>query len=221
MPRPSHALEAHELVRPVRRTLRVRYLLRRPPGRAPRRGWPLLIYLHGAGAKGNDPALLTREPLPALAAQLPFNAILACPQCPAGLSGFRMEDLDGWLDELLRTLPADPRRVLLTGQSMGGRGVYEWAYERADRFAALAPVCAVGLPTLAPRLRGLPVWIFHGALDGVVPFARAKEMHAALRAVGVPAKLTRMAHGGHGIGAQAYTQPGLWRWFEGARRGGV
>lgn len=208
------ALESRVLARTVRRRLRVRYLLRRPTGKAPADGWPLLIYLHGAGAKGNRLDLVAREPLLQLAATgHAAKWLIACPQCPAERSGFCVEDLDRWLDDLLATLPADPRCVCLTGQSMGGRGAYEWAYERASRFAALLPVCAFGLPALAPRLRGLPVWSFHGARDEVVPVARAEEMHAALRAAGVAARFNRLARGAHAIGRQVYARKEVWKWL--------
>ncbi|MDR6550839.1 dienelactone hydrolase family protein [Paenibacillus qinlingensis] len=181
---------------------------------------PLLLYLHGAGSKGENLQLVEQSVLPQTLAEtgLPFPCIVVCPQCPGSRSGWQPDLLGELLDELITALQIDPSRVYATGISMGGRGVYELAYDYGDRLAAIVPLCAFGIPNLAPRLRQLPIWAFHGDQDEVLPFARGQEMAEALQATGSPAIFTRLEGLHHDIGETVYRSKEMWEWLKGQQR---
>ena len=190
-----------------------------PPAQGEIAGSRLLLFLHGAGEKGDDLEPVRSAVLPRLLEQglnLPLTVV--CPQCPADRSGWPIEDLQVFLDGLLELHAFDPDRVCLTGISMGGRGTWEWGCAQADRFTAIIPICGPSLPTLAPRLARLPSWIFHGIEDGIVSVARSDEMFAALQAVGAPARYTRLDGQGHNCGVAVYTSIDLLSWLSAQRR---
>jgi predicted peptidase len=205
--------------RTVTRTVTLNYLLRHPPGYRQDQLRPAVLFLHGAGAKGDDPGKVQNEALPRLVREgMDFPFLLVCPQCPDGVQGWPIDDLAVLVRALREQYPIDPERLYLTGISMGGRGVWEYAYSHAGSLAAIAPVCGFGIPNLAPRLRDLPVWAFHGEHDDVLPAARTDEMVHALKQTGNPVRYTRLAGIGHSCGRIAYSNPELWAWLAGRRR---
>jgi predicted peptidase len=116
------------------------------------------------------------------------------------------------LAALQRNYPADPRRLYLTGQSMGGFGAW-LAYTRYPGvFAAIVPVCGGGDPA-AVVPNATAVWAFHGDRDTVVPVGRAREMVAAIEAVGAPIRYTEYPGRDHNIFAEAYGEPELADWL--------
>src|SRR6185437_1098771 len=92
------------------------------------------------------------------------------------------------LDEVLRDYKVDPKRVVLTGLSMGGRGSWEMAAAHPDRFAAVIPICGPGDPDAAGRLKGLPVWTFCGDADRDETVLNLREMVRKLRDAGYQAR---------------------------------
>lgn len=116
------------------------------------------------------------------------------------------------LAALQRDYLADPRRLYLTGQSMGGFGAW-LAYTRYPGvFAAIVPVCGGGDPA-AVVPNATAVWAFHGDRDTVVPVGRAREMMAAIEAVGARVRYTEYPGRGHNIFAEAYGEPELADWL--------
>jgi predicted peptidase len=174
-----------------------------------------MLFLHGAGEKGDDPQRILAAALPKAITESSqaFPFWLLCPQCPLHRSGWQIETIVQLLDDLADQLPIDRSRIYATGVSMGGRGVYELAYDYGNSLAAIVPICAFGIPNLAPRLSGLPIWAFHGELDEVVPLARGAEMVEALLHVGSPTRFTTLQGEGHNIGSFVYKQPELWQWL--------
>ena len=204
----------------VTRTVAMNYLIRYPAAYSTDRSWPSVLFLHGAGGKGDDLGKVQNEVLPRLVSEgRDFPFLLVCPQCPEGLPGWPIDDLAVLIGALKDQLPVDPERLYLTGISMGGRGAWEYAYWHADDLAAIVPLCGPGIPNLTPRLKDLPVWAFHGEEDDIVPVQRSEEMAAALKAAGNPnVRFTRLAGVGHNCGQAAYGSPELWRWLARQRR---
>lgn len=196
------------------------YLLYLPEPR--RQRWPLVLFLHGAGERGEDLSKLTAHGLPKLAAlgqRFPF--IIASPQCPAdSWWPWEVERLNLFLDHLLARYPVDAQRVYLTGLSMGGYGSWQLALRYPERFAALVPICGGGtaLPGLAARLARMPIWAFHGEDDAVVPLGESQRMVAAVNAAGGRARLTVYPGVGHNAWEAAYREPELYSWLVAQRR---
>jgi len=92
------------------------------------------------------------------------------------------------------------------------------AIKHPGLFSALAPVCGGGNPGDVGKIGGMPVWMFHGAKDNVVPLRRSQEMLDALRLCGNDAKLTAYPEIGHDSWKQAYADPELYKWLEKSSR---
>jgi len=189
------------------------YWLYRPARPKRHHSWPLVVFLHGAGERGNDLNSVKRHgPLKLVEQGENFPFLIAAPQCPQNDWWFTSE-LDAWLSELLKQLPVDEKRIYLTGLSMGGFATWYWAIEHPERFAAIAPVCGGGEPFLVERIKDVPVWAFHGADDNVVPLRRTLEMVDALKKVGKNVRFTVYENTGHDSWTKAYNTPELYEWL--------
>lgn len=202
--------------REITKRLTARYLLYLPDGYAPDtdKRWPLILFLHGAGERGTDTEKIARlGPLGYAKKHPEFPFIVVSPQCPLQ-EDWSPEVLDALLDEILAEHRVDEDRVYLTGFSMGGWGTWELAMERTERFAAIAPLCGRVIPLLCGRLWKMPIWVFHGDKDDVVPFEHSREMVGYLRGMGNDKiEFTVYPGAGHDIWERSYDRPELYAWF--------
>ncbi len=204
----------------VTRDLACSYLLYLPAdyGRDAQQRWPLILFLHGAGERGNNLDLVKKHGLPKiLQNRTDFPFIVVSPQCPRG-QWWNNQVLIGLLDEIMARYAVDPRRVYLTGLSMGGFGTWSLAIEYPDRFAAIAPICGGGIPYQLDRIRHVPVWAFHGARDNIVPLFESKRMVETLERMGGQAMLTVYPQAEHDSWTATYNNPKLYEWFLEHRR---
>ena len=211
---------SHKLAAQVVKDVRLRYLLYLPPGcGVGKKRWPMMLFLHGAGERGGRLSTAKKHGPPKLidaGRELPM--IVVSPQCPSG-QWWSADALTALLDEVAGQHPVDAGRVYLTGLSMGGRGTWTLAIEHPERFAAIAPVCGWGEPFAAFRLKSMPVWIFHGARDPVVPVVKSEEMFAALRRAGNRrVRLTVYPDAEHDSWSETYANPELYAWMLRHRR---
>ena len=181
---------------------------------------PLVLFLHGSGERGDDLEHVATVGLPLLLERLPEPAFVVAPQCPEEVrwTDF-LDDLGIILEDLSARYPVDPRRVYLTGLSMGGQGAWYLAAYMPERFAAVVPVCGRSNPGAAERLKDMPIRVFHGADDGVVPLNESEKMINALQAAGSQAELTVFPGVGHDSWTPAYRDPELYSWLFAQRRG--
>lgn len=201
---------------------RMKYLLFLPEGlrNNSRKKWPVILFLHGAGEKGNDLEILKRHGIPKVVAEQPeFPFVAVSPQCRER-SGWRthLDTIHSLLVSVLQTYPADPRRIYLTGISMGGNGAWSLAARFPTSFAAVAPVCGYGLradgfPQKVCVLRDVPVWAFHGARDTIVPVVESQILVNTLKSCGGRIRFTVYPRCGHDSWTQTYENPELYRWF--------
>ncbi len=209
------------LERTITKTVRLPFLVFTPPdmNTAPEQGWPLVLFLHGSGERGDDLGLVVQRGLPKVATQQHLPFIMLAPQCPAYTTwATQLDALDALLSEATSTLLVDEKRVLLTGMSMGGGGAWLLASTFPERFAALVPVCASKwyaghVDEQVRHLTHLPVWAFHGEADDVVPFAETVKLTDALKRQGGNVRFTRYPGVGHNSWNQAYAEPDLYPWL--------
>jgi len=195
---------------------------------------PLVVFLHGAGKKGNDnigpmslawsfitPEAQAKNPCFVLAPQVPINRLWVSYNLKA------MESVDTevveitpemaaaleLVDEMLKTRPIDPRRVYVVGQSMGGYGTWDAMVRRPDLWAAAVPICGGGDPAKAEKIKAIPVWAWHGESDTMVPVTGSRKMIEALKATGAQPLYTEIAKGGHGVWIKAFADPKLYDWL--------
>jgi predicted peptidase len=165
----------------ITRTVSGQYLLYLPKNYDPARRWPLLMYLHGGMGRGDDVERMKWYPVVRMCYDndsLPF--IVLSPQCPAGKTWTDHEMLIALLDKIVSENSVDTTRIYLAGYSMGGQGVWFLAYMHPERFAAIAPMSGIGNKLWASRLKKIPVWVFHGGQDRLIPVAEAHEMIEAI-----------------------------------------
>lgn len=179
-----------------------KHLLVRPKEVKAGETYPLVVFLHGAGERGSDPAVLAKHFFPAMLSEEyreRFPCFILAPQCP---SGERWGSLDWRTGEdsgemtaplaavkalvgsALEEFPIDEDRLYLTGLSMGGYGTWDWTTREPGFWTAAAPICGAGDTKKAAAVKDLPLWVAHGDQDNAVPVERSREMVAAVVAAG-------------------------------------
>ena len=175
---------------------------------------PLLLFLHGSGECGRDLDKVKVNGPPKLFPRFGLDrfSVLA-PQCPDE-SGWEPQRLAALVIEVAAETLADPRRIYVTGLSMGGTGALDLAAEIPERLAAAAILCGEGSPSRASRIGNLPLWLFHSAADRSVPVQSGDRLFDALRAQDAPVTYTRYADADHGATwERAYGSPLLYDWL--------
>lgn len=213
-----------EMNRTVTKFIRVelQYLLEYPKTIQSGQPLPLIVFLHGSGERG-DSIDLVRVHGPWYYAEhySDFPFMILAPQCEEGET-WEPVKLDLLLDEIIASYPVDTSRIYLTGLSRGGFGTWDWALYRTDRFAAIAPVCGASNYHVlnANKLKDIPVWVFHGALDDVIPVSFSAELVKKLRSLGADVKFTVYPDAGHDSWTETYMNPELYKWFLSHRKTG-
>ena len=203
--------------------------------------WPVILYLHGSGERGDDNVRQLTIGLPVALRLYPqrYRAIVVIPQCASDQEwyGAMEQQALAALAASIREFRGDPRRVVVTGLSMGGAGAWYMARHRG-RFAAIVPVCGevarrpddpfpiplppdlariVGAPdpyaSLARAIGRTPVWAFHGDRDDTIPVTESRRMTAALRAGGGEVHFTEYRGVDHDSWDRAYSDERLARWI--------
>lgn len=187
--------------------------------------WPLVVALHGYEERGDEfehmlsglGSVLTENP------NL-YRAVVVLPQCPTDLVwavvdrpwaqglGSAESHVEACIDRVCTRFSIDPRRIALTGNSMGGFGTFVIGARRAQRFRCLVPICGGGIPDeviedYASDLRGKPVWAIHGGDDDIVVPSESEHMVAALREVGAEVRHTVYGGVGHVSWEKAWRDP--------------
>ena len=202
--------------------------------------YPLVILFHGAGERGtNNVAQLVHGATDILnyMREKGIEGYFIAGQCPDGrqwvdtpwsLMAHRMPAKPSeslalmieLIEKTMKELPVDRNQVLVTGISMGGYGTWDIVQRHPDWFAAAMPCCGGGDVTLAWKIRGVPIWAFHGDQDWVVPFKRSRDMVAALWAVDGNVRYREYPGVGHGCWGPTYADwDNVLSWFFAQRKG--
>jgi predicted peptidase len=200
--------------------------------------YPLVVFLHGAGERGSDNLKQLVWGMREFSHQerrRKYPAYVLAPQCPdeqkwvevdwsSDVSPFPKEPsqplalLRQLIAALIESAAVDPRRVYITGLSMGGYGVWDCLARYPDLFAAAAPICGGGDPETAERFKDIPMWCFHGADDTVVKPKRSREMIEALKKWGAEPKYTEYPGVGHNSWSPTFENPEFHAWLFSHRR---
>jgi len=193
---------------------------------------PLILFLHGAGERGDDNALQLKHGVTDLIRFSLTNggSIVIAPQCPKDMQwvnthwsapSHSMPSMPSTpmklalllLQEKIAKLPVDPARVYVTGVSMGGYGTWDIIQRKPDLFAAAMPICGGGDSALAPKINKLPLWVFHGDADGAVPVARSRDMVKALKACEGNVQYREYPGAGHDVWTRTYSDRMVLAWL--------
>ena len=200
--------------------------------------YPLVLFLHGAGERGNDntsqikaDSMLMNLLSPSNREEYPCIAI--APQCPAGKQWM---DIPSWdygsyqideipeneimtavinlIKEVESTYRVDSRRIYIAGLSMGGYGAWDAIIRYSDLFAGAVICCGAGDPSKAEVIKDMPIWVFHGDADTVVPVSGSRDMVDALKKAGSSlVKYTEMPGYDHVCWPQAFATQDLFPWL--------
>lgn len=184
--------------------------------------WPLMLFLHGAGERGNDIQRVTiHGPLKLVKQGRKFPFIIVAPQCAAG-EIWKNDELLQLLKQVKQSFRVDETRVYLVGLSMGGYGTWKLATCYPEKFAAIVPISGgadlidilLVNPEKADALKSLPVWAFHGAQDPVVPVTESESSVAMLKKIGATeVKLTIYPDATHDAWTRTFENPELYDWL--------
>ena len=206
--------------------------------------WPVILFLHGAGERGDDGLIQTQVGIGAAIRRFPdrFPSVVVMPQCRRN-SWWTHPEMEAMalkaLDETIKEFNGDPERLYLTGLSMGGYGTWSIGSKFPAKFAALAPICGGVRPPsrlppqtasqfsdpgadaykiVAHKIGKTPVWIFHGGADQVVPVAESRLMSEALKEAGGNIKYSEYEGVGHNSWDRTYAEPDFMPWLMSHRR---
>jgi predicted peptidase len=208
-----------------------------PSGWSKKKKWPVILFLHDAGERGDDNTVQTRVGIgPAiLRQQETFPFVVVLPQCPK----------DHWwtepemqtlalksLEQTAKEFKCDSKRTFLTGLSMGGYGSWLIAANNRKKFAALAVICGGVIPppgvkvpgtdvagpadpygAIASKIGKTPVWVFHGGADTAVPVSESRKMVDALKAQRGNVRYNEYDGVGHNSWDKAYAEPEFFPWL--------
>jgi len=202
----------------------LRYAILKPAKIKDETKYPLLVSLHGAGGRGNKKwqgncAANKVLSQPAMRQKYPCYIIAPTVNRNQRWDGAPLTALIELVKSSLKEHAIDPARIYVTGQSMGGAGTYSAILAEPNLFAAAIPVCGRGQPELAKKIVHMPIWIFHGELDRVVPTIASRNMVAALKKAGGKPIYTEYAGVRHNSWTPAYADKKLWEWLFAQKRG--
>lgn len=200
------------------------YLLFVPQDYRKESKWPLILFLHGIGERGDgieDLELVKKYGPPMLVEeQGDFPFMVLSPQCPADSSwDNHLDDLEALLDEIVSNYAVDTDRIYVTGLSMGGFGTMQLALQNPDRYAALVPIAGgfeygrFVVPDNVCVLKDVPLWVFHGALDDLVLPLQSEQMVEAIQECGGDVKFTLYPDADHYSWDETYANPDLYKWL--------
>lgn len=210
---------------------------------------PVILFLHGVGEAGEDALLQTQVGLgPAIRQvreRFPFIVVFPQARRDQMWAGEMATLALKTLDQTVKEFNGDPRRLYVTGISMGGFGTWYVAAKVPGKFAAIVPICGFvnlnrpNLPAerkafvlkddpfakspdpyaaVASQISKVPTWIFHGGADPVISPDESRRMFQTLKASGFDVKYTEYEGVGHDAWDRAYAEPDLVPWLLSHRR---
>ena len=197
------------------------YLLFLPKGYDKTKKYPLMIFLHGAGERGDDLKMLKVHSIPKIFdGDVDYQAIVVSPQCKSGETwNTNIESLKKFILEMIEVYNADKNAVSITGISMGGFGTWQTIMDMPEVFSCASPICAGGMAWRASVLTDLPLRIYHGELDQAVDVFYSKDLYRALKDCGAKeVELFLYPEVGHNVWNNAYEETDLISWLISKRK---
>lgn len=180
--------------------------------------YPVILFLHGSGeTKGGKKQPVEVGIGTAIKKQeKTFPFITVIPQSEKRT--WQADSDDGKralaiLDEVTKTYKTDPKRISLTGLSMGGVGTWSLAIAHPDKWAAIVPICGYGDPAAAEKIKDLPAWVFCGDKDASLLLDGSRKMVEALIKAGGRPTYTEYPGVGHNSWDGAYAEKELFPWL--------
>lgn len=199
-----------------------KYAIYVPEGYDGSKVFPVILFLHGAGERGEDGIRPAQAGIGPAIYKRPHGvpAIVVFPQARRTWAA-GSDDINAAvkaLDDVMLTYAVDPQRVILTGLSMGGRGSWELAAAHPERFAAVVPICGPGKTEQAAKYKSVPVWSFCGDADRDQTVLNMRAMVEAIAHEGAKPKITEYRGVGHVSWDRVYNNPDVIDWMFAQRK---
>ena len=227
----EESLEPRVYQTPFGESLQYRIYL--PEDLDPQQKYPLLLFFHGAGERGDDNRRQLAHGVKSIMSYVRKNdepPILIAPQCPAEMQwvntpwdadSHTMPEFPSYpmrlsielLQQTIEEQPVDANRIYVTGLSMGGFGAWDIIQRKPELFAAAVPICGGGDARLAASIKEIPIWTFHGGRDDVVQTKRSRVMIEAIKKAGGSPRYTEYENMGHGVWGRAYRDDEVLKWL--------
>lgn len=193
---------------------KIKYVIRYPDGYKNGDKCPVLIYLHGAGGRGENIDVIKNHKVFLLTEKHEnFPFVTVAPQCYANTWFDIFEQLQAFIKMIYASDFCDRERVYLMGASMGGYGTWQMAMSLPQLFAAIVPICGGGMYWNTPRLKGMPVWAFHGDSDPTVLTRESEQLVFRVNQCLGKAKLTVYENTGHDAWTETFKNPEVFEWL--------
>ena len=201
-----------------------KYVVFLPVGHRVEKPAPAILFLHGAGERGVENRMqLTLGLAPFVKARAKtFPFVVVFPQCESTdgriLESWQIGSSDGRravaiLDHATKQFGIDPRRIALTGWSMGGYGAWSLAAAEPSRWSCVVPLSGGGDVEQMAALKDIPVWAFHGAKDPLIKVGESRKLTETLKAAGGTVSSTELPAGTHDINAAVYGNDAVMAWM--------
>jgi len=232
-PDPSPTYEAHVFNSSSGHELPYRVLY--PENYNKKKTYPLIVFLHGSGERGSDNEKQLKhiaDKFQTAEFRKKYPSIILFPQCAEEDSWAVVKKHEGkWLVEdtekttpsmeallemildFKRTNGVDKSRMYITGLSMGGFGTFDLLVRRPEWFAAAVPICGGGNKRYSYKYKDVPIWMFHGAKDPVVPVSLSQELADDFRGRQMNYRYTEYPEGEHDVWHKAWVEPDLLPWL--------
>lgn len=183
---------------------------------------PLIVFLHGAGERGDDLEQITKHGIPRHYDRLQnLPVITLSPQCERNKVWVtQIYELKALIDSVAEKFCVDKSRIALTGMSMGGFGAWELAMDFPEYFSCLVPLCGGGSAWRAETLKNIPVRAYHGEKDEVVNCFYSQDMVKAVNVAGGDAVLTLYPDLKHDCWTRTYADADVIDWMMKQKRKG-
>ncbi len=218
----------------------LQYRIMYPDNYDEKQEYPLILFLHGAGERGNDnESQLIHGADFFLENRSDYPAIVVFPQCPEDRYWINIdlreklyngEDLDfienkeapsletmllkQLLDSIIANESLDEKRLYLMGLSMGGFGTFDMLGRWPETFAAAVAICGGGNVALTEAYAPYTaLWITHGAQDNVVPVRYSRRVYQALKKHGAAVKYTEFPEANHNAWDPTFEMSELMPWL--------
>lgn len=218
-------------------TLQYRMLL--PENFDEKKQYPVLFFLHGAGERGtNNEAQLIHGSKLFLNPEnrKNFPAIIIFPQCPqddywanviigdgkklerfsfqkGGKPRKSMELLIALVAKIKSEKFSDKDRFYVGGLSMGAMGTYEILRRKPNVFASAFAICGGDHVENVKKYKHVPLWIFHGAKDSVVPIQKSEIVVNELKRLNSDVKFRIYPDANHNSWDPAFAEPDFLSWI--------
>jgi len=196
----------------------LKYLITTPSNYSKEEKLPLLVFLHGAGERGDNLELVKVHGIPKLFSKNPdygnLRVVTLSPQCPNNLTwyDFKWEIVD-LIKDTIEEYNIDKNHVSLSGISMGGFGTWEIAIQSPDLFSCIAPICGGGTNFRTWYIRNIPTRVYHGKLDDTVPISYSESMVNSLKQQGGIVDFIVYDDLSHDCWTRAFEQTDLIQWL--------